>query len=256
MLLVHLTPATSVAAVRRGGIRPGRNHRLKVRGVYAMPVLPSYVLTYQWGRELRRMGARTVVAVHFRVPDDEQVWVGHYGRHPVSSTATEAAGLIMAAADPRGYEVFVPRKITAKEIHRLRPVNPVAGWRYKPDMHGTPPCGCPACAHGTFGAARIRDKTGYGSPEPTKPELMRRLAEAGGDTALIDALWMLGNRRWRTAEELAHLADHRNPEVRETLATVLARWRGAAVRPLLTRLAEDEHEDVRAAAAESLADLN
>lgn len=251
MLLVHLTPAASAEAVRRGGIKPWLNHRLKVRGVYAMPVLPSYVLTYQWGRELRRFGVRTVVAVHFRVPDDEEVWVGHYGRPPVSRTATEAAALIMGAADPRGYEVFIPRKITAKEIHRLRPVNPVTGWRYRPGAHGTPPCGCEACAYG-FGAARIRARRGYDQPEPTKPELMRRLAEAGGDMALIDALWSLGNRRWRTAEDLAYLADHKNSEVRETLATILGSWRGPAVRPLLTRLAEDENEAVRAAATESL----
>lgn len=256
MLLVHLTPAGSAAAVRRAGLKPWLNRRLQVRGVYAMPVLPSYVLTYQWGRELRRFGVRTVVAVHFRVPDDEQVWVGHYGRPPVSRTAAQAAGLIMDAPDPRGYEVFVPRKIAAKEIHRLRQVNPVTGWRYRPGAHGTPPCGCVACAYAIPGGARIREKYGHESPEPTKPELMRRLAEAGGDMALVDALWPLGNRRWRTAEELAYLADHRNPEVRETLATVLGRWRGAAVRPLLKRLAEDEHETVRTAAAESLADLN
>jgi hypothetical protein len=255
MLLVHLTPATSAAAVRRGGVKPWLNHRLKVRGVYAMPVLPSYVLTYQWGRELRRSGTRTVVAVHFRVPDDEQVWVGHYGRYPVLRTAAEAARLVMDADDPRGYEVFVPRKIAAKEIHRLRPVNPVTGWRYRPGMHGTPPCGCEACSYGSYGAARVRAKTGHDQPEPTKPELMRRLSEAGGDMALIDALWSLGNRRWRAAEELAYLADHRNPEVREVLATVLASYRGPAVRPLLTRLAADEHEAVRAAAEESLAEV-
>lgn len=252
MLLVHLTPATSAAAVRRGGIKPWLNHRLKLRGVYAMPMLPSYVLTYQWGRELRRSGARTVVAVHFRVPDDEDVWVGHYGRPPVPRTAVRAAALIMDAEDPRGYEIFVPRKIAAKEIHRLRPVNPVTGWRYKPGIHDTPPCGCEACSYGTYGAARVRAKTGYAMPEPTKPELMRRLAEAGGDMALIDALWSFGNRRWRAAEELAYLADHQNPEVRETLASVLGRFRGPAVRPLLTRLASDENEDVRAAAVESL----
>jgi hypothetical protein len=254
MLLVHLTPATSAEAVRRGGIKPWPNHRLKTRGVYAMPVLPSYVLTYQWGRELRRSGTRRVVAVHFRVPDDEEVWVGHYGRDSVSRPAAVAAALIMTAADPRGYEVFVPRKITAKEIHRLRPVNPVTGWRYRPGAHGTPPCGCEACSYGTYGAARIRAKTGYATPEPTKPELMRRLAETGGDMALVDALWSLGNRRWRAAEELAYLADHKNPEVREVLATVLARFRGPAARPLLTRLAADKHEAVRAAAEESLAE--
>jgi hypothetical protein len=197
-----------------------------------------------------------MVAVHFRVPDGDEVWVGHYGRPPVLSTAVAAAALIMGAEDPRGYEMFVPRKIAAKEIHRLRPVNPVTGWRYKPGMHGTPPCGCSACAYGTYGAARVRRKHGHESPELTKPELMRRLAEASGDMALIEALGPLSNRRWRAAEELAYLADHQNPEVREELATVLGRYRGPAVRPLLTRLATDENEAVRAAAAESLAGLD
>lgn len=252
MLLVHLTPAAQSAAVRRGGIRPSRHRVLDVRGVFAMPVLPSYVLTYQWGRELRRFGVRTMVAVHFRVPDDEPVWVGHYGRHPVRRTAAEAAALVMRAADPRGYEVFVPRRVLARDIHRLSAVNPVTGWRYKPGIHGTPPCGCEACAYGTFGASRIRERRGYADPEPTKPELMRRLTEATTDEEIVDALWSLTNRRWRAAEELSHLADHENPEVREALAEVLGRYRGPAVRPLLTRLAEDEHEAVRAAARESL----
>jgi hypothetical protein len=253
MLLVHLTPASSASSVRRGGIRPWYHRGLGVRGVYAMPVLPSYVLTYQWGRELRRSGTRTVVAVHFRVPDDEPVWVGHYGRPPVPRSATEAAALVMGAEDPRGYEVFVPRKITAKEIHRLRPVNPVTGWRYKPGSHGTPPCACPVCLPvGSFGAAKIRER--YGDPpSPTKPELMRRLAAASTAEEIVDALWSLANGRWRGAEELAYLAEHEDPEVREALAEVLGRYRGPAVRPLLTRLTTDDDERVRTAAVESLA---
>jgi hypothetical protein len=161
MRFVHLTPASAAQAVRRGGIRPHHHRGLGIRGVFAMPVLPAYVLTHQWGRELRRGGVRSVVAVHFRVRDDEDVWVGHYGRTPASTTAAEAAGLIMAAADPRGYEVFIPRKIAAKEINRLRPVNPVTGWRYMPGAHGTPPCACPVCLPaGSYGASRIRARYG------------------------------------------------------------------------------------------------
>src|SRR5690349_11856298 len=113
MLFVHLAPATEAAAVRRGGIRPSRHRGLAARGVFAMPVLPSYVLTHQWGRELRRRGHRSTVAVHFRVPDDEDVWVGHYGRDPVRATAAGAAAIVLAAPDPRGYEGFVPRQVAA-----------------------------------------------------------------------------------------------------------------------------------------------
>jgi hypothetical protein len=72
-------------------------------------------------------------------------------------TAAEAAGLIMRVEDARGYEVIVPRAITPAEIKRTRGVPQVVGWRYQPDAHGRPPCGCPVClAPGTYGAAGIR----------------------------------------------------------------------------------------------------
>lgn len=254
MMLVHLAPATEAAAVRRGGLRPSRHRRLGSRGVFAMPVLPSYVLTHQWGRELRRRGHRSTVAVHFRVPDDEEVWVGHYGRDPVRVTAAEAAAVVRAADDPRGYEVFVPRKVAAREIHRVRPVNPVTGWRYVPGAHGRPPCACPACLPaGEFGAARIRAK--YGDPPlPGKPELLARLSAAGSEREIVSALWALADRRWRGVTELEAFAAHGSEVVRETLAEVLGRFRGPAALALLGRLAEDEAPVVRAAAEESLAE--
>ena len=252
MLFVHLAPATEAAAVRRGGLRPSRHRRLDARGVFAMPVLPSYVLTHQWGRELRRRGYRSTVAVHFRVPDDEDVWVGHYGRDPVRVTAAEAAAIVRAAEDPRGYEVFVPRKVAAREIHRVRPVNPVTGWRYVPGAHGRPPCACPACLpYGSYGAARIRARFGD-PPPPGKPELLARLSSAWGEQEIVSALWELTDRRWRGVAELEPFATHRSEAVREALAEVLGRFRGPSARALLGRLAEDEAPAVRAAAAESL----
>lgn len=59
--------------------------------------------------------------------------------------------------DARGCELFVPRPIQAREIHRVRRVNQVTGWRYMPNAHGTPPCACPVCnPPGQYGAAKIR----------------------------------------------------------------------------------------------------
>lgn len=253
MLLVHLTPGNDAAAVRRGGIRPWYHRGLGVRGVYAMPVLPSYFVTHQWGRELRRSGSRSVVAVHFRVPDAEPVWVGHYNRPPVPRTAAEAAAVVLAAPDPRGYEVFVPRKITAREIHRLRQVNPLTGWRYKPGAHGTPPCACPVCLpYGSYGAAGIRARYSIDPPAATKPELMARLSTASTSDEIIDALWSLSTRGRGGAEELAHLVDHDDAEVREALADTLAHYRGRQAKTLLNQLAGDENEAVRTAARDAL----
>ncbi|GAB3158284.1 hypothetical protein [Microbispora hainanensis] len=156
-LLVHLTPAKNIRSIRRAGIRAVSAGRTDTTGVYCPPVLPSYQITYQWGRELRRSGQRTLVAVHFRIPDAEPVLVGHYNTPPVELASAAAAALIAEQQDARGYELLVPRPIQAGEIHRIRGVNQVTGWRYMPNAHGRPPCACPICnPRGAYGAAKIR----------------------------------------------------------------------------------------------------
>ena len=69
-VFVHLTLHSNVASIRRGGIGL-RKRRFRPRGVYAMPVTRNYYVSHQWLRELRRHGGGTIVAVYFRVPDDE-----------------------------------------------------------------------------------------------------------------------------------------------------------------------------------------
>jgi hypothetical protein len=75
--------------------------------------------------------------------------------------SAQAAALIAGHEDPRGYEIFIPRPIRPGEIHRIRGVNQVTGWRYMPDAHGRPPCTCPVCnPPGQYGAAKIRRREG------------------------------------------------------------------------------------------------
>ncbi|SMD06065.1 hypothetical protein [Kibdelosporangium aridum] len=47
-LFVHLTPEKNVRGIVRSGIKKGAN------GVFCLPILPSYVISHQWLRELRR----------------------------------------------------------------------------------------------------------------------------------------------------------------------------------------------------------
>ncbi|MGJ6964335.1 hypothetical protein ACSDR0_20720 [Streptosporangium sp. G11] len=169
-LFVHLTAEKNIRSVRRAGIRARSRDRDGLPGLFCLPVLPSYQLTHQWVRELKRGGRRTVTAVDFRVPDDEPVFVGHYGREHGRLPSAEAAALIAGCDDARGYEVFIPRAIGAKEIHRVRAVNQVTGWRYMPNAHGVPPC--PDClAPGEYGAARIR-RAAMGPKGPVSPDWM------------------------------------------------------------------------------------
>ena len=124
-----------------------------------MPVTRNYVVSHQWLRELKRGGQKTFVAVHFRIPDDLTVQVGHYGRAKLTVTAAEAAAIVMRAGDAEGYEVLIPRAIGPREIHAVRAVRQVVGWRYFPGAHGRRPCGCPVCQpRGEIRSRKIRER--------------------------------------------------------------------------------------------------
>jgi len=144
-MFIHLAPEKRAKAIVRNGLRLSRAIARRVRGIFAMPVTRNYAVSHQWLRELKRGGQRTFVAVHFRVPDDLLVQVGHYGRTQAAMTASEAVAVILRAGDAEGYEVVIHRTILPSEIHAVREVRQVLGWRYHPGAHGKRPCGCPVC---------------------------------------------------------------------------------------------------------------
>lgn len=244
-LLMHLTPEKNARRIRRAGITPGSHGR----GVFCMPVMPSYVLSHQWLRELRRGGQRLIVAVDFRIPDNEPVLVGHYGAGATEMPVAEAVSVILHAEDARGYEILVPRSIARAELRRVRHVRQVTGWRYHPRAHGQRPCACPAClGRGEFKAADLRRRFATDPPEPTKPQLLEQLRNADNDDDLIDALYGLGSRSRGDVTDIAHLVDHPSSDVRYALASALHRYRGGEARRLLERLSTDADLEVRDAA--------
>ncbi|MFF8916751.1 HEAT repeat domain-containing protein [Streptomyces sp. NPDC015032] len=255
-MFVHLTPAANAARIRRSGIRAVSHGRgvAQSRGLYCFPVLPSYTLTHQWLRELsRRGGPRGLVAVHIRLPDDEPVTVGAYHRDPAAVTAAEAVRRVAAMDDPRGWEVFVPRTVTKREVHCVRAVPQVAGWRYFPDSNGRTPCTCFGCrVRGEYGSQRLRQRRPHflDGPPPAAPVLLRRIAAAGspGDSEqLIQALHWFEMRRRGPVEQLAHLADHPDPKVRRALVWAIGKWPSHGVTELLHRLSQDPDAGVREA---------
>jgi hypothetical protein len=99
-----------------------------------------------WLRELKRAGQRTIHAVYFRIPDTELVLVGHYSRNHIAMRAAEAGGIMQTAESREGYEVIVSRKILSDEIHRVRRLSQVIGWRYIPGAHQLCTCVCIICS--------------------------------------------------------------------------------------------------------------
>lgn len=156
-ILVHLTSAKLQRRILRAGIRP-EARILGAPGVFAMPLTPNYVMSHQWTRELRKWGRGRILAVYFRVPDDEPVMVGPYNRPHEEMTAAEAAATIMRLGHSAlGYEVIIPHSIAPEAVMRTRLISSRIGWRHYPDAHGQRPCGCPAClARGEYNSHRLR----------------------------------------------------------------------------------------------------
>ncbi len=128
---VHIADKNDEVSIVKNGIR-SLKRKTGVRGVYAVPVVPNYATTHQWGRELKRRGIKTLLCVQFKIPDDEFVLVGKYNGEKLQMTASEAAAAVLTHTDPMGLEVVVPRKIMAKEITRTYLAPRITGWRYYP----------------------------------------------------------------------------------------------------------------------------
>ncbi|MFJ4697409.1 MULTISPECIES: HEAT repeat domain-containing protein [unclassified Streptomyces] len=255
-LFVHLTSAGHAPRIRRSGLRAASTGQGGLRGVYCFPVLPSYTLTHQWLRELAREGSRGgLVAVHVRLPDGEPVLLGRYadrarGRQ-AEVTAAEAVQRVRALDDPRGWEVFLPRAVGPREIHRVRRPPQVTGWRHWPGAHGTRPCTCAGCRiRGEYGSRRLRARLPHpldGPPPPVRT-LLATLATATDPAVLRATLHWFALRRKGPLPALVPFATHPDPTVREALARAVAAWSTPGTRDLLTILAKDADPEVREAA--------
>lgn len=164
-MFVHLTPETRIPRIRRSGIaRLRRAFGASPAGIYAVPVARNFYASHQWLRELKRANRGPIAGVYFRVPDEEQVWLGHYGKAHQLVTAAGAVAHFMDADDSAGWEVIIPRRIEATEIHKTRQLPQVIGWRFSPTSKGKPPfCTCKFCTRGEYGSAKMRKR--LGSPD-------------------------------------------------------------------------------------------
>ncbi|PWV57165.1 HEAT repeat domain-containing protein [Nocardiopsis sp. L17-MgMaSL7] len=223
-MFVHLTPRANISRIRRSGlgtaIGPGG-----LRGVFCFPVLPSYTVTHQWLRELTgHHGPRGLIAVYLTLADDEPVTVGHFDDSdgPQRVGAAEAVRVVAGLREPRGWEVFVPRRVDRHEVHRIREVRRLAETRPLP-------------------------RSG-----PVPMELVADACDRADTVALREALSLLGRRRRGPIDRVASLCGHPEPLVRATLAESIVPWAVPGVDDLLTRLSGDPDHKVREAAVQAL----
>ncbi|MFN8443115.1 MAG: hypothetical protein U0175_20240 [Caldilineaceae bacterium] len=155
---VHLTPEKNLKSILRNGITRLTQRRNGTVGVYASPITQNFYASHQWLRELKRRNAGPIVAIYLRIPDETLVLVGRFSETHLSMTAAEAIATVMQCEYVAGFEVIIPRKIARAEIHHVRAVPQVIGWRYYPEAHGKKPCGCPYCQRGEYGGRKLRER--------------------------------------------------------------------------------------------------
>ena len=156
-MFVHLAAQKDAPAIRRAGINRLRTAHVPQPGIYACPVVRNFFVSHQWLRELKRRNQGPIVGIYFRIPDEQLVWVAHYRNAHQQMTASQASGLFYKNDKAEGFEVIIPRKIQPAEIHRIRELPQIIGWRYFPGAHNKKPCGCEFCQRGQYGAKMLRE---------------------------------------------------------------------------------------------------
>src|ERR1044072_6423694 len=127
-VLVHLADEKESVRIKKNGIKIGKYRQ----GVFCMPVLQNFYVSHQWLRELKRRGVKTFVGIYFKMDSKQKVYAGKYNKEHPHITVGEAIKEIRGLDDPLGYELIIDRKITAKEIQKIKSLPQKIGWRYIP----------------------------------------------------------------------------------------------------------------------------
>lgn len=160
---VHIADERNAASILRTGLKlrkvPATSfEEERPVGIFALPVVPNFLLSHQWVRELKRRGYRTAIGVYFKLPASEEVWAGLYNQPKRRMTAAQATSELRGMHE-FGFEVIIPRGISPKGIMYTRVLPQNLGWRYFPDAHKRGIfCGCEYCMRGEIRSRRIRER--------------------------------------------------------------------------------------------------
>ena len=152
-IFVHIADERQSAGIRRSGLKLMYSIPADAAGsygIFALPVVPNFLISHQWVRELKRRGFRVAVGVYFRVPDTQQVFAGLYNKKKEPMLAAEASAYLRKH-ETLGYEVIIPCSIAASQIEAIRSIPQKLGWRYFPGAHERGVfCWCRGCQRGGY----------------------------------------------------------------------------------------------------------
>lgn len=268
-ILVHLTSHKNIQKILRSGIVgtsttvycDEQQYKKISKAVYCMPVLQNYYISHQWLRELKRGGQKKIVGIYFKLESKELVLVGRYNEPHIQLTVDRAIDLIMHDPEQQGYELIVPRAIKKNEIHKIKELSQVLGWRYYPKAHSSQPnCACSMCLpKGSIKSKKLRERLAIAEKRQNYAELIAQLKATQDSQIIIQTLYNIystvrgGNRK--KADDLEFLTNHPSEEVIEALAYTLGAYSGNNVINILLKLCTHENDDCRAASARSLLEI-
>ena len=158
-IFVHFTDENNKNSIIKNGIKIETIHYDNINaGVFCMPVIPDFYATHQWVREIKQYkSGNNIIAVYFKIPDNEIVFCGKYNGQLIKVNATEAHKKFLELDDKMGFQVVIDRKILKNEITKIKAIPQIIGWRHFPKSHEKKRCLCPAClTKGSFNSKKYK----------------------------------------------------------------------------------------------------
>ena len=160
-VFVHFTDENNKNSIIKNGIKLETIHYDNInRGIFCMPVIPDFYATHQWVRELKQYkSGNEIIAVYFKIPDEELVFCGKYNEAIIETKASESHNKFINLDDKMGFQTIIGRKIFPKEITKVKNIPQTIGWRHFPNSHKRKRCLCPAClTKGSYNSINLKKK--------------------------------------------------------------------------------------------------
>jgi hypothetical protein len=236
-VFVHFTDENNKSSIMKNGLKIENIHYEDIKtGLFCMPVISDFYATHQWVREIRQYySGNNIVAVYFKIPDDEIIFCGKYNEKRVKAKSTEAHKIFISLEDKMGFQAIIPRKVKRNEITRIKNIPQITGWRYFPKSHEKKRCLCPDfLTKGSYNSNNIKKsrlkklfkELSGASDEEASKEILSQINDLGND------LGTKGNRE--IDEKLVKKLSESNDDkikslIRETIdkRACLVRVRGA-----------------------------
>jgi hypothetical protein len=158
-VFVHFTDENNKNSIIKNGIKTGKIHYENIKkGIFCMPVIPDFYATHQWVREIKQYNSgNNIIAIYFRIPDDEILFCGKYTEEMICVKATETHKIYTSKEDKMGFQAILTRKVSKNEITKIKNISQITGWRHYPKSHEKKRCLCPAClSKGSFNYNNIQ----------------------------------------------------------------------------------------------------